>query len=72
MKEGSDNFRESSVIEIIKILKKSGINILIYEPLLKTKNFMECRVIDNLDYLKKNCDVVLANRLHENLNDIIF
>ena len=72
MKEGSDNFRESSVIEIIKILKKSGINILIYEPLLKTKNFMECRVIDNLDYLKKNCDVVLANRLHENLNDIYF
>ena len=33
---------------------------------------MECRVIDNLDYLKKNCDVVLANRLHENLNDIYF
>ena len=72
MKEGSDNFRESSVIEIIKILKKNGINILIYEPLLKTENFMECRVIDNLDDLKKNCDVVLANRLHEDLNDIYF
>ena len=67
MKSGSDNFRASAIQEIIDRLKLEGVDVIIYEPTLKAKQFNNCKVINNFEELSKKSDVILANRLEEEL-----
>lgn len=70
MKNDSDNFRSSAIQDIIKLLKNANVNITIYEPILKTKEFDDCKVIDDINEFKNLNDVIITNRLDSNLNDI--
>lgn len=72
MKKNSDNYRESSIIDIIKILSDKGINVIIYEPILKNIEIIETAFIENdLNIFKKKCDLIVCNRMDKELNDII-
>ena len=70
MKTGSDNFRSSAIQTIIEILKGKNIDIIIYEPTLKEATFNGCTIINDITTFKEKSDVILANRLEEELNDI--
>lgn len=70
MKAGSDNFRASAVQGIIKRLKTKGIEIVIYEPVLKEPHFYNSTVITDLEEFKSISDVIVANRLVAELKDI--
>lgn len=69
MKKGSENFRESSVFDIMKILQKAGRNIIIYEPLMSIDQDDFC-VTHDLDDFKKLSEVILANRMEDSLIDV--
>lgn len=68
MKKGSDNIRESAIFDIIKILTKKNIEIIVYEPLLKS--FEDLKIITSLDVFKKESDIVVSNRMHADIADI--
>lgn len=68
MKSGSDNFRESAILDIIESLKKAGFSIVIYEPLLKVKEFNGCCVINDLGTFALQVELILANRKHPELS----
>ncbi|WMY96165.1 MAG: nucleotide sugar dehydrogenase [Arsenophonus sp.] len=70
MKSGSDNFRTSSIKNIMNKLKNNGIIIIIYEPFIKKNFFEKYKVINNLEYFKKKCDIILANRIVPELKNI--
>ncbi len=67
MKEGSDNMKESSVIDIIKKIKKQNIPIIIYEPLINNKKFMGLNVIQDFDEFVSSASLILANRFNQEL-----
>ena len=67
MKSGSDNFRASAIQEIIDRLKLEGVDVIIYEPTLKADQFNNCKVVNNFEEFSKKSDVILANRLEEEL-----
>lgn len=69
MKAGSDNFRASAIKDIIESIKNDGINVVIYEPTIDDEMIMDCPVIKNLNDFKKMSDIILVNRLDENLMD---
>lgn len=69
MKTGSDNFRESSIIDIMKNLSSYGFDIKIYEPQLTSNFFLGFDVIDNLTEFKKSSDVILCNRVSADIKD---
>ena len=71
MKEGSDNFRQSAIIDIIEKLKFKNIEVIIYEPNLNEEEFAECQVLTDLDTFKKVSDVIIANRNSIKLNSVI-
>ena len=70
MKSGSDNFRSSAIQDIINILKEHKKEILIYEPTLNEEEFNGCKVTNDLDSFKENSDIIMANRVAEELKDV--
>ena len=70
MKEGSDNIRESSMQGIIKRVRAKGIRVIVYEPLIKDKQFFNSEVYQDLELFKKDADLILCNRSHLELNDV--
>ena len=69
MKAGSDNFRSSAIQSVIEKLKEKNVEIIIYEPTIKGATFEEIRVENDLDTFKNESDVIIANRMHEEIED---
>ena len=72
MKKNSDNFRESSIVDVIQALKELDKNftILIYEPLVNLSSMFDCEVVSSLEFFKQKSEIILANRPDASLDDV--
>ena len=70
MKDGSDNFRASSVLSIIDSLKENGLEIVIYEPIINSSSYQEIPVIKELNSFIRTADIIIANRVTDELSEV--
>ncbi len=70
MKKGSDNYRSAAVIDIIKNIKKMAREVIVFEPTIKENSFMGVEVVNNLSEFKQRSEVIVANRISEDLLDV--
>ena len=70
MKAGSDNFRASSVVDVMKRIEAGGVKVIVYEPVLKERLFCGAPVVNDIVLFKKQSDMIIANRFEETLLDV--
>ncbi len=71
MKEGSDNYREAAILDVIDKLIENGKEIYIYDPLLQEETFRGCKIIKDLDKFKEVSEIIIANRFSDELSNVI-
>ncbi len=71
MKSGSDNFRQSSILDVVEMIKNAGIEVVIYEPTVDAEAFFEYTLVPSLAEFKQGCDVIIANRVSDELSDVM-
>lgn len=70
MKAKSTNFKSSAIQGIMKRIKSKGIEVVVYEPIIKSKSFFNSKVENNLNKFKRECDVIITNRFHKDLQSV--